>query len=59
MAPARVIQVKVLVTSEEREQLAEIARSKGLTASDVVRQIIRRQFASLRREERGPADSGA
>ena len=52
MAAGRVIQVKVLMTPEEREQLAEIARFRGLTASDVVRQIVRKQFASLRRDER-------
>ena len=52
MVAGRVIQVKVLMTPEEREQLAEIARFRGLTASDVVRQIVRKQFASLRRDER-------
>lgn len=43
----RTIQLKVLVTPEERKQLAEVALHQGLTASDVVRQIIRKQHAKL------------
>jgi hypothetical protein len=37
----RTIQLKVMLTSSERDLLNKVAKLKGLTASDVVRQWIR------------------
>lgn len=45
----RTIQLKLLLSAEEKQWLEEIATRKGLTVSDVVRQFIRddHQKASL------------
>ncbi|HST56288.1 MAG TPA: hypothetical protein VLJ42_10425 [Solirubrobacteraceae bacterium] len=37
----------VLVTSDERRMLEALAERQGLTTSDVVRQLVRREHAAL------------
>jgi DNA-binding GntR family transcriptional regulator len=45
MATGRDKKLTILVTDEERTMLEAIAQGDGLTASDVVRQFIRRTHA--------------
>ena len=48
MSPAakRDIQLKIMVSADERRMLDELAERSGLTASDVIRQFIRREHAA-------------
>lgn len=47
MAPAeRVLQLKVLLSAEEKQMLQELADLDGLSIADVVRQLIRREHAT-------------
>lgn len=48
MAPIqRDLQLKVRVTAQELRMLHELAEHLGLTASDVIRQYVRREHAAL------------
>ncbi len=47
MPPAkRDVQLKIMVSGDERRMLDELAERSGLTASDVIRQFIRREHAA-------------
>ena len=56
MAATRGIQVKLLVSIEERLWLDDLADVMGLSIADVVRQLIRREHEARREaiEERKP-----
>jgi hypothetical protein len=43
----RTDQLKVLLSLEEKKWLDAIAERRGLTASDVIRQFIRSEYAAL------------
>lgn len=43
MAPMRPIQLKMMVSEEEQQMLRDLAENQGLTVSDYVRQLIRRE----------------
>jgi hypothetical protein len=43
MAPQRPNQFKMLLSDEELKLLRELAESRGLTASDYIRQLIRNE----------------
>lgn len=45
--PERPNQLKILLSDEELEQLRELAERQGLTVSDVIRQFIRREHATM------------
>jgi hypothetical protein len=46
MAPIeRSLQLKIMVSADEKRMLAELADSEGVTASDLVRLFIRRSYA--------------
>lgn len=47
MTLERSIQLKVLLSPAEKRMLAQLAKVDGLTASDVVRQLVRRAHAAL------------
>lgn len=46
-AIARTIQVKILVSADERRMLDDLSDRLGLSVADVVRQLVRREHASL------------
>jgi hypothetical protein len=47
MAPERANQFKIMMSDEELSQLRRIAEHEGLTASDIVRQFVRRRHLEL------------
>ena len=59
MAPSRPNQFKMLLSDEELETLRELAERAGLSASDYLRQLIRREHEEQRARSKGKATRGA
>ncbi len=47
MAPERPNQFKMLLSDEEVQILRDLADKQGLTASDYLRQLLRREYAEI------------
>jgi hypothetical protein len=47
VTPVRTDRLQLLVTPEERDMAVAIARARGRTLSDVLRDLLRREHAAL------------
>jgi hypothetical protein len=47
VTPIRTDRLQLLVTQEERDMAVAIARARGRTLSDVLRDLLRREHAAL------------